>query len=626
MTSTESTVDCLMCITEHGKCNESKPLCLRCQQSRIEHLGYTDIKHPDGPDRKSPTLSAPRTVAGQPTTRQGTPFVGSEELDYELVTSGAIYSTPGTPEVAKAEIRPKNTATPSHPAPFSSFSGSPRCSLVDCSASNPLGPNTTGDSFVAPSSASVDIPVTLDPVRPQRDSPSLDQLPDSLQHARSTTTDPSMPLISGWSSHNTQRQEDIITREGEDTEDAIVVICRRLALDRSIESNALPFVLQGYVTWINRLAFDPPKMNYTAREFVCSQFGDGEKSRWIVILLANLGSRIGSLEFAGTRPVRMLSLLQNAVRQRLGAVQSCRNPKRSALVKALETAIEATIIHFYASPVSEAMTLIQEVAPIFRRLCPDPLDAPISLHSLLQHPLGSLWRYAEMDIITSVVSDTPTRFQYEVSIPGSQLSYPLVTAIQCDGIVQWLRGIPNQLVLVFALMKSMRQNGLTPDWEMVTLLERDIRGVPPFIGTSSDRFISIMRFVVQECWRQAAYIYLYMAICGDPSNTPRVQEAIRRYMGLLNGTQPGRLPDEFLVLTLQLISPAAQRLRDREALKFRALSLCSRDRTHVATTFIMVVMEGIWARADAEGRPIMWSDIALSRRLVLGMSLAKRQG
>ncbi|KAH7345529.1 hypothetical protein B0J17DRAFT_42555 [Rhizoctonia solani] len=95
-------------------------------------------------------------------------------------------------------------------------------------------------------------------------------------------------------------------------------------------------------------------------------------------------------------------------------------------------------------------------------------------------------------------------------------------------------------------------------------------------------------------------------------------------MRLLKGIKPGRLPDEYLLLTLQLISSAAQQPRDREVIKQRALALRSRDRTHGGTIFVILVMEGVWALADAEGRPIMWSDKAISRRRVMDMLLSKR--
>ncbi|KAH7345562.1 hypothetical protein B0J17DRAFT_764187 [Rhizoctonia solani] len=142
-------------------------------------------------------------------------------------------------------------------------------------------------------------------------------------------------------------------------------------------------------------------------------------------------------------------------------------------------------------------------------------------------------------------------------MPGSQPSspYPSLLAIQEDSIIQWVYRVPNQITLLLATMKAMKQDGFAPNAETVAFLERDLRGVPPFIGSSSDRFLAIMRSVVQECWRQAASVYLYMGVCGGSSDTPRIKEAFKRFIGLLNGTRPGRLPDEFLTPPLIIICP-----------------------------------------------------------------------
>ncbi|KAH7345560.1 hypothetical protein B0J17DRAFT_640301 [Rhizoctonia solani] len=211
----------------------------------------------------------------------------------------------------------------------------------------------------------------------------------------------------------------------------------------------------------------------------------------------------------------------------------------------------------------------------------------------------------------------PTLFRYEVAISGSQPSHPhqSVSANQGDGIVQWLHGIPNQLILLFAKMISMRADGSALSEETVTSVEQEICKTLPIDSSSSDRFLAVMRLIVQECWRQVALVYLYMAVCGDSSNAPRVQQAFDRFMRLLNGTQPGRLPDEFLTLPLITISPAAQRIRDRQTITQRILGL----RTLRPNNNVTYLIEDYWARADAEGRPIMWSDVAVSRRQVLGV-------
>ncbi|CAE6421134.1 unnamed protein product [Rhizoctonia solani] len=212
-------------------------------------------------------------------------------------------------------------------------------------------------------------------------------------------------------------------------------------------------------------------------------------------------------------------------------------------------------------------------------------------------------------------------FRYEVSTPDSQPSdpYQSVSTVQDDGVVQWLHGVPNEIILLFAKMKTMRQDGLKPKGDTIALMERDIRDLQPFDGSSTERFVTIMRSVVQECWKQAAYIYLYMAVCEDSSDVPRVKSAYKRFMKLLKGTKPGRLPDEFLIAPLLIISPAAQQQCDREVIRQRALGLQRRGQTIRANVHIICIVEDYWARTDAEGRRVMWSDVAISRRRMLGV-------
>ncbi|KAH7345553.1 hypothetical protein B0J17DRAFT_640281 [Rhizoctonia solani] len=437
----------------------------------------------------------------------------------------------------------------------------------------------------------------LDPYSPQQSAQ------PRTQPTTAMPSDTGPLVVSKCSPLVMENQDDVTAHEG-----TVGMICSQPVLDKTAESNALPFVLQSYATWIGRISFEPQHLTRLARDFVLSHFEDGEQSRWIVVLLANIGSRVGSVDLVETKFRYLLTMLPKAVHRRLAAVKSLPSAKQPELIKALNCAIETILIHIYAGPLSEVMALRHEAAPIFRQLCPDPPDAPIDLHSLLHHPLRCLRHYADLDVTFSVVTDMPTLFRYEVAIAESQHSEVYRTS-QGDSIIQWRDGMPNQLVLSFAKMKSMHQDGVTPNGETVALLERDIREVPPFSGSSSDRFLAVMRSVVHECWRQAALIYLYMAVCGDPCDTPRVKQAFKRYVKLLQGTKPGRLPDEFLILTLLLISPAAEQQSDRET-----ISKAVRD------NYIGIfIIEDYWARADAEGRPTMWFDVAVSRKRVVGL-------
>ncbi|CAE6506468.1 unnamed protein product [Rhizoctonia solani] len=637
MFATRSATGCLACKTKRKKCDETKPHCLRCQKSRTECPGYTYIQNPNRSDRRPRTLPGPRTVVGQSrgAPLQETHLMNAEEpktqrqgrllLGYELVPSDPSCSVTGSSVIPNARALSEAIDISNN---FSSTGALYRSSIdvgpsdrpvVNTKKPDPVptfrntgtaAPMTSGQASLMEALLSLGQPVDLDPSQPGIQPPTRPTI--SLL----SKTDPL--AVTKWSLHDPETQDDVATHKSGNLEGAVGMIYTQPVLDRAAESNALPFVLQSYAAWIDRIAIEPLHLTRLARDFVFSHFEDGEQSRWIVVLLANIGSKVGSVDLVETKSRHLLSMLPKAVRRRLATVKLLPSPKQSELVKALDFAIEAMLIHIYAGPLTEVMTLRQEAAPIFRQLCPDPPDTPIDLHSLLQHPLRCLRHYADLDVTFSVVTDIPTLFRYDVAIADSEHS-DIYRESHGDSIIQWRDGMPNQMVLSFAKMKSMHQDGVTPNGETVALLERGIREVPPFNGSSSGRFVTVMRSVVQECWRQAAYIYLYMAVCGDPCDTPRVKQAFKRYLKLLQGTKPGRLPDEFLILTLLLISPAAEQKSEREIIRQRILGLYTRSKAVRDNYIGIFIIEDYWARADAEGRPTMWSDVAASRIRVVGM-------
>ncbi|CAE6494825.1 unnamed protein product [Rhizoctonia solani] len=448
--------------------------------------------------------------------------------------------------------------------------------------------------------------------------PDLGPSPHRVHHTTSLLQGPNVSMVTNRLPPDSKRQDE---DKGANMENGVTMIRREPVLDKTVQNNALPFVLRSYSIWIGRIAFEPLKLREIARDFVFSHFADGERSCLIIILLANIGGSSPGVKFVEGESNPTNPILQNAMQCRLGAVKSLHSPERSVLVKSLDSAIHTMLLHFFVSEVHHAITLRREAAPIFRRLCPEPPGAPINLPSLLQNPLRCLGHLAHIDIHFSIVADLPTLFRYEVPIPisrPSNLSRTVLTS-QSDGILQWLYGIPDMLIMVFAKMKSLRQDGPIQNEETIALLEQELRELRPYSGLSSERFLNLMRSVVQECWRQAAFIYLYMAVCGDPSGTSRVKQALKRYLKLMHAIKPGRLPDEFLLTSLILIGPSAERKHDREVIRQRITAIYSRDRTLSANINIICVIEDYWARANAEGRQVLWSDVAVSQRRGIGV-------
>jgi hypothetical protein len=82
--------------------------------------------------------------------------------------------------------------------------------------------------------------------------------------------------------------------------------------------------------------------------------------------------------------------------------------------------------------------------------------------------------------------------------------------IQGESGAHWLHGTPDRFVAMFAKINAMREDGWMPTPEIVAVFERGIQEFQPIYSHSCDSFLSATRILVQECWRQVAYIYLYM--------------------------------------------------------------------------------------------------------------------
>ncbi|CAE6504180.1 unnamed protein product [Rhizoctonia solani] len=619
-----SSTGCLTCKCRRKKCDETKPKCLRCQKSGLECSGYTYIQGKNKKVTKPRTLPAPReskvrvqdTDSGTPSSSTDYPALGATHKATESVElSGDLFDFALIPvsfnpleSLGGLESIPTST----HESTLSEFDFMPSGTIIQNGAlrtssavlTSPIGSSVTA---MTPGQASL-----LSALFSLSDNPPIHQSNSPPFADHNTASFSNGPT---WLSPDPE--EEALSAEEEDPEGVSQIICQPLALDKNAESNALPFILQGFAAWVVRMAHEPLKMAALSRKFVIRQFEDGQESRYILGLLTNIGAQLGRGGLIDETHLSMVSALQTQVRRRLTNVKIIGDDGigRRELIKALEAALETVIIHFFISPARDWLTLRYESAPLFRRLCPEPPGLPINLPSLLQHSDYCLRRYVHLDILASTMMDIPMLFRYDCTQNAHFLHEP-VEDVQTESGAQWFHGTPERIVAIFAKINAMREDGWIPTPEVISLFEHGIQEFQPTRNNSPDSFLSVTRLVVQECWRQVAYMYLYMGLCGDSSDTPRVKRALKQFMKLLEGTKPGRMPDEFLIMNMMLIAPAAQREREREIIRKRIRGLEGRSR---GIKDNMTMVEDYWARADAERRAIMWSDIAWARKRVVGI-------
>ncbi|ELU37931.1 hypothetical protein AG1IA_08040 [Rhizoctonia solani AG-1 IA] len=108
--------------------------------------------------------------------------------------------------------------------------------------------------------------------------------------------------------------------------------------------------------------------------------------------------------------------------------------------------------------------------------------------------------------------------------------------------------------MLFAWINSLSQNPSdSNNPELVTWIETNVPRIKLRIDESGEPMLRVARMVVQECWRYALLIYLYMVLCGANAYDPRVVRAQKCFMRLVGGIQPARNPDFYLISPMIIV-------------------------------------------------------------------------
>ncbi|KAF8678718.1 hypothetical protein RHS04_05070 [Rhizoctonia solani] len=395
---------------------------------------------------------------------------------------------------------------------------------------------------------------------------------------------------------------------------------RMISLDRNVESNTLPFILNAYAFWATQMMFDPLRVIQIGRTYVFRQYEASESARWKLKLVSDFTWAAGSSTIYDLDDLPSFTVFQTHMCQQFLAATT--NYSRGTLDQPTAADIfifghELFSMAFKYLPLSNILSLMQLSAPIFRRACPGPQDEFVHLPSLLLQSNLSLRYFATFDILMSVIMNRPMFFRYDVAftqdVPESKMH------IQDYLGMQWFYGVPDRLVITLARMNALREDcGDCVDTATIRELELEIAGFRPVLGLSEEPSLLVSRLVVQECWRQAAYIYLYMGLCGAESIDSRVRLAQARFMELFRGVKPGRNPDVFLILPIIMLGVATHSVEEQDAIHQRMMNQPECSRRPTSGNDIIKILNEIWSRPKRLG-PVVWHDLRLACLRVVGM-------
>ncbi|CCO29686.1 hypothetical protein BN14_03704 [Rhizoctonia solani AG-1 IB] len=237
--------------------------------------------------------------------------------------------------------------------------------------------------------------------------------------------------------------------------------------------------------------------------------------------------------------------------------------------------------------------ILQKVAPVFLQVIysspqiwPTGSDLTrVPLLSLLTSASHELAYFALADCTYAMISGLPQRVEYDTAI-YSQFSY--------SSPYQLAHGLPTELSLALADINTCRDKSLhARDW-------RDIE----------QSWMTIAWHAVQESWRLALLVYLYLAVCNVSSDDQRVQSRAKQILQVA-GTVKKRGPSNASISfgnQYLMAGICARSEADRRIIRDKLGSVDESKLWIIRTSDCLPVLEHLWNGAAAGGRPIKWGD------------------
>ncbi|KDN34454.1 hypothetical protein RSAG8_12458, partial [Rhizoctonia solani AG-8 WAC10335] len=457
--------------------------------------------------------------------------------------------------------------------------------------------------------------------------PATSQLLSDFSPINSSPTSPDLVLLpvdmTPAASGSTSQEITILWDEDDDNDPEGVrfLLCSAPNLDKNAKANTLPFVLHCYSQWALARVFEPLRLVHTMREQVVAQFSS-ETTRTRTILIANVMEMFAkNLTIDGTRKSILDHLALDI--QQSGSCFLATPPSfvpgsdRQNAMRMLDSMLEIFSLQITTQSTDSCLQSLDYAAPVFRRACSEPPGQPVNLAKIVLQSNLNLRHFATLDIIQSVTTGLPTHIQYEV--PFSLELCERIYQVQDTMGLQWLHGVPDQFVLLFAWINCLCETpGASSNIELIAWIETNLPQIRIAVGESGEPLLRIGRMVVQECWRFTVLIYLYMVLCRADAYDPRVIRAQKGFMRLVRAVKPRRNPDAYLFTPILIAGVATTEERDQDTLRQRILGVHECAVPGTVGNDVMLELGDLWARTRDEGRPAVWSDLRIACFRVTG--------
>ncbi|KAJ1305732.1 hypothetical protein OPQ81_010464 [Rhizoctonia solani] len=380
-----------------------------------------------------------------------------------------------------------------------------------------------------------------------------------------------------------------------------------LTLDPLVIENATSLIMSQYLGLTRELLFKIPST--PLEEGLLWRIGYSDFTRWSMYL----GARVLNDMSNGNNGQRYAGWIFRFCQQILESPASTESAE--AIEGQLGGLHDLAHLAFIVSGVAVGYSLFQRCTPTFLRLAALSTGLWSDNHTILvSKALQSRYeviKFVAHDTIIAFLLGTPPLLHYNTTSSWGDE--------KPNRVLELVYGIPAEVLYLLAKVNTWRASRLMGklvqnqnDWRDI---ERALNNWSSIVDHTNEPIKDIGRFAVQETWRQAALIYLYMGMRDVNSADPRVEAAVQQVVQLGSTIESGSGLELHLLIPCVIAGAAARKERHRANLRNKlARRLYQREITPVLRVSEFVpVLDHLWHGVGIEGKPTTWEDFVHSR-------------
>ncbi|CAE6421724.1 unnamed protein product [Rhizoctonia solani] len=285
--------------------------------------------------------------------------------------------------------------------------------------------------------------------------------------------------------------------------------------------------------------------------------------------------------------------------------------------------IHIALMRFRLIPSCNIYQLLRNITPVFLQVTysipmlwsgnRDPTRIP--LLNILASEFHELAYFAIIDCMYAMASGLPQHVDYDTTFHrrcGIFASH------------QWVHSSPIEFQLVLADINACRDKSLTRvrKWGDIEcwLLNWESR---PGEYTFTESWMMVAWYAVQESWRLALLVYLYLAVCDASSDDPRIQSCVKQILQVVGTVKKRASSDVNASFFFQylMVGICARSEIQRKLVRDKLGSEKETKLWLMRAIDFAPVLDHLWHNAAADGRPVKWGDYIRSREAVLPIVL-----